>query len=114
MAAAAAAAAAGAVAAGAAAPQRPRALDAAQREPWWHSCVELQGGHSCGDWLKPSILRLNAQQRVGTPPQLLHICAQDAEGSDHFTVPSTEALRRKRVIVATCGAAAGRTFRLPA
>ena len=50
------------------------------------------------------ILRLNAQQRVGTPVELMKICAQDAH-SDHFTVPSISALAKKRVVICTCGAA---------
>ena len=50
------------------------------------------------------ILRLNAQQRVGTPVELMKICAQDAH-SDHFTVPPISALAKKRVVICTCGAA---------
>ena len=50
------------------------------------------------------ILRLNAQQRVGTPVELMKICAQDSH-SDHFTVPPISALARKRVVICTCGAA---------
>ena len=50
------------------------------------------------------VLRLNAQQRVGTPVALMKICAQDTR-SDHFTVPSVSVLATKRVVICTCGAA---------
>jgi len=50
------------------------------------------------------VLRLNAQQRVGTPVGLMKICAQDTR-SDHFTVPSVSVLATKRVVICTCGAA---------
>ena len=50
------------------------------------------------------VLRLNAQQRVGTPVGLMKICAQDTR-SDHFTVPPVSTLATKRVVICTCGAA---------
>ena len=65
---------------------------------WWQD--ETTGDVSTS-WTSGSgwsrILRLNAQQRVGTPVELMKVCAQDPH-SDHFTVPGARALALKRVV----------------
>ena len=79
------------------------ALLPSSRRRWYQD----EKGNVASTWASGGggeILRLNAQQRVGTPVELMKICAQDAH-SDHFTVPSISALAKKRVVICTCGAA---------
>ena len=74
-----------------------------QRRRWYQDVK----GNVISTWASGGggeILRLNAQQRVGTPVELMKICAQDTH-SDHFTVPPISALAKKRVVICTCGAA---------
>ena len=73
---------------------------------WWHAdelgSGDPQRGIAETDMLARVVLRLNAQQRIGTPAGLLKICAQDKAVPDYFTVPKVEALVKKRVVISTC------------